>query len=259
MNIAFSHFSAQEPYDGNHSILILHGLFGSQRNWYSIAKRLAEKFEVYTLDLRNHGESAHSEIMSYQEMAGDILQFVSEHDLNKVAIVGHSIGGKVAMQASLQEPEMISKLIIVDIAPVQYEHNFYHLVDLLNTLPLERIDSRQQADEYLQFVVKPKALRQFLLQNLRSSNDGFFWRINLHAIQSCIEAIEGFPDGHDKPYRNPVLFLKGERSNYIRDAYDEEIFRLFPGALFITVPDAGHWLQAENPDFVIKEIAEFMQ
>jgi esterase len=261
MQLAFNQFNVTEDSAADRqSILILHGLFGSKRNWQSIARQLSEDFQVFTLDLRNHGESEHHDDMTYRAMADDIFQFISEHSLENVSVIGHSMGGKVAMQMALQHPEIINRLVIIDIAPVQYQHGFNDLIDSLKALPLDQISSRQEADKHLRTTVQPETLRQFLLQNLKNSADGFCWRINLDAIQANINALMDFPADHNiTQYQNPVLFLKGEKSDYIKHEYERTIFKFFSRALFITVADTGHWLHAENPDFVVGEIRTFIK
>jgi len=260
MHLAFNQFNATEDSDsGKQTILILHGLFGSKRNWQSIARQLSEQSQVFTLDCRNHGESEQHDDMNYQVMADDVFQFISEHSLKDVSVVGHSMGGKVAMQMALQHPEIIQRLVIIDIAPVKYQHGFNDLIDSLRALPLDQISSRQDADKHLRSTVQPETLRQFLLQNLKNSEDGFRWRINLDAIQANIDALMDFPVNHGNPrYLNPVLFLKGENSDYIKHQHERQIFSIFPKALFITVEDAGHWLHVENPGFVVREIRKFI-
>ncbi len=244
------------------TVLILHGLFGSKRNWQSIAKHLAKQYTVYTLDLRNHGESEHADTMSYESMAADVFQFISDNNLQQLAIVGHSMGGKVAMTMALQKPELIRQMVIIDIAPVAYEHSFAELISALNTLPLDQISNRQQANEFLKTSIQPQSLRQFMLQNLYKQEDQqtFAWRINLQAIQASLNDLMAFPSSqHYSPYQNKVLFLKGEKSDYITHQYERQIYKLFPNALFITVAGAGHWLHAENPDFVVSEISKFIK
>lgn len=261
MHLAFNQFNNTEnSVVDKQTILILHGLFGSKRNWQSIARQLSEKFQVFTLDLRNHGESEHSEFMSYPDMADDVFQFISEHELREVSIVGHSMGGKVAMQMALEHQDIIKRLVVIDIAPVQYQHGFDNLITSLDTLPLDQISSRQEADEYLKTSVQPESLRQFLLQNLCKLETGFSWRINLKAIQNCIDELMDFPKAHrEQQYQNPVLFLKGEKSDYIEHIYERQLFKFFPRALFITVAGASHWLHTENPDFVAEEIGKFIK
>jgi esterase len=261
MQLAFNQFNVTEDSDSDRqTILILHGLFGSKRNWQSIARQLSEQYQVFTLDLRNHGESGHHDDMTYQVMADDVFQFISEHSLKNVSVVGHSMGGKVAMQMALLHPEIIKRLVIIDIAPVKYEHGFNDLIESLRALPLDQISSRQEADEHMRSTVQPETLRQFLLQNLKNSEDGFHWRINLDAIQANINALMDFPVNHrGAQYQNSVLFLRGEKSDYIKHEYEQNIFKIFSRALFITVADTGHWLHAENPDFVVQEIRKFVK
>jgi esterase len=266
MNLAFNQFkspdeteSSQKSPKDKQTILVLHGLFGSKRNWQSIAHKLSEDFRVFTLDLRNHGESKHTDAMRYDDMADDVFQFITDHSLEEVSVVGHSMGGKVAMHLALEYPERIKRLVIIDIAPVQYQHGFNDLINSLNALPLEQLSNRQEADEYLKSSVHPESLRQFLLQNLRKLETGFSWRMNLQAIQSCIDGLMDFPVIHGNPrYNKPVLFLKGENSDYIKHQHERQIFSIFPKALFITVEDTGHWLHAENPEFVVSEIRKFI-
>ncbi len=261
MQLAFNQFeSPEESNTDKRTILILHGLFGSKRNWQSIARQLSEHFRVFTLDLRNHGESKHTDAMRYEDMADDVYQFITDHTLEEISVVGHSMGGKVAMHLALENPERIRKLVIIDIAPVQYQHGFDDLINSLKALPLNQISSRQEADEYLKTSVQPESLRQFLLQNLKNSEDGFRWQINLDAIQANIDALMDFPDDHrNMQYQKSVLFLKGEKSDYINHQYERQIFKIFPNALFITVAGAGHWLHAENPGFVVNEIRKFIK
>ena len=260
MDLVFNQFESPEESNADkQTILILHGLFGSKRNWQSIARQLSEHFRVFTLDLRNHGESKHTDAMRYEDMADDVLQFIKDHALEEVSVVGHSMGGKVAMHLALENPETIKRLVIIDIAPVQYQHGFDDLINSLKALPLEQLSNRHEADEYLKASVQPESLRQFLLQNLHKLEDGFTWRINLKAIHSCIDDLMGFSAEHrNLQYHKRVLFLKGEKSDYIKHQHERQIFRMFPGALFITVEGAGHWLHAENPGFVVNEIRKFI-
>ena len=261
MQLAFNQFNITEDSAADRqSILILHGLFGSKQNWQSIARQISEQCQVFTLDLRNHGESGHHDDMTYHAMADDVFRFISEYSLENVTVIGHSMGGKVAMRMALQHPEIIKRLVIIDIAPVKYDHGFNDLIDSLKALPLDQISSRQEADEHLRATVQPESLRQFLLQNLKNSADGFSWRINLDAIQDNIEALMDFPVDPDvMQYQNSVLFLKGEKSDYIKHEYERTIFKIFSRALFITVADTGHWLHAENPNFVVQEIRKFIK
>ena len=225
-----------------------------------VARQLSEKFLVFTLDLRNHGESEHSEFVSYADMVDDVFQFISEHELEEVLIVGHSMGGKAAMQMALEHPDIIKRLVVIDSAPVQYQHGFDNLITSLDALPSDHISSRQKADEYLKNSVQPESLRQFLLQNLRKLETGLSWRINLKAIQTCIDKLMDFPKAHrEQQYQNRVLFLKGEKSDYIKHLYERQLFRFFPRALFIKMARAGHWLHAENLDFVAEEIGKFIK
>ncbi|RME34103.1 MAG: alpha/beta fold hydrolase, partial [Gammaproteobacteria bacterium] len=162
-------------------LVILHGLFGSGRNWQRVARRLAEHYRVITPDLRNHGRSPHLPGMSYPEMAADLFELMERLDLPSTLLMGHSMGGKVAMTAALQQPEKVTALIVVDIAPVRYRHSFEPIFQALKSIPVEWIRSRQEAERLLAGYIDDSVLRAFLLQNLNRDESGFHWRINLDA------------------------------------------------------------------------------
>ncbi len=234
-------------------IVILHGLFGSNRNWHPIAKSLAKTHTVYSLDLRNHGKSPHSDIMDYPHMADDVLDFI-RHTVNQknnkpVDIIAHSMGGKTAMWLALCHPEIVRKLVIVDIAPVSYQHNFSDVLNAFQSVPLELIQSRQDADNYLAKTIEEKSLRQFLLQNLKFKDGKYQWRLNLNAITNSISNITGFPGTKEiEPFTERVLFVGGAQSDYLSQANQKLTRILFPKASFSKIKSAGHWLHAEQPE-----------
>jgi len=226
-------------------LIILHGLFGTLENWGAQIKALAEQFTVYAVDLRNHGRSPHNDEMSYPAMAADIIQLMDEHSLQSAHILGHSMGGKVAMQLALNQPQRVDKLIIVDIAPVQYPHHHQDVMRGLNAVDLQTLKSRNEADQQLSQYIPELSVRQFLLKNLyRNEQKQFAWRMNLPVLEARYDNISMAPEG--PAYQAPVLFIKGEKSDYITAAYREPILKLFPQADYRMIQGAGHWPHAEK-------------
>lgn len=249
-------------------IVILHGLFGSHRNWTPIAKHLAKKQRVYSLDLRNHGQSPHTELMDYPSMAQDVLQFIEKlivkNEYHSVNIIAHSMGGKAALYLALTQAELINKLVIVDIAPLPYQHEFDEVLKGFKSVPLEKIKSRREADECLSHTIQDEGLRQFLLQNLQQTPTDkkpgeYQWRLNLDAISRSIPFISGFPDTRQmKPYPKKVLFVGGGESDYLSKANQALSKELFPLASFSMIKSAGHWLHAEQPEIFLALIEPYM-
>lgn len=236
-------------------ILILHGFLASSRNWRTVAKRLAENHRVYVLDMRNHGASPHAERMDYPVMAEDISKFLDSHGLQKVHLLGHSMGGKVAMWFALHNPERVEKLIVADIAPVTYNHSFDAMVHALRQLPLEQITNRKQAEQFLLDAIPDMGFRQFLLQNLVLQNGVYSWRINLDIIQQNAHHIVGFPEPVNQAFLDKALFIAGERSAYIQP---DAVFKLFPEAEIVQIADVGHWLYVEAPDAFCKVVEDWV-
>jgi len=229
-------------------VIILHGLFGSQRNWGGIIRALAPDHEIHGLDLRNHGESPWAESMTYDDMAEDVALYIETQDLAPVTLLGHSMGGKVGMRLALTRPELLARLVVVDIAPVPYHNEHYSgYVEAMLSLPLDQVTRRADADAALKPVIADDSLRAFLLQNLVSEEGRFRWRINLADIGRNMPALIGFPDS-DSRFAKPTFFLAGERSNYIRPRDRDSIERLFPGARLDEIADSGHWPHAEHPE-----------
>jgi len=253
VQLHFETFGAGKP------VIILHGLFGSARNWRSIAKRLASEYQVFTVDLRNHGESDHADSMYYMEMVEDIRQFLADRQLDQASLIGHSLGGKIAMAFALEYQERIEKLIVMDIAPVQYQHDFEPLVDAMLALDLDSISSRNQANDILKADIEDGGLRLFLLQNLVHNSQTFQWRINLPAIKAALPDISAFPTfTWSSRHSGPTLFLGGNMSDYIKPEYHEEITSFFPMAEISSISDANHWLHADQPKRVVEKISRFL-
>ena len=239
-------------------LISVHGLFGSQENLGAISRKLSKHYRVHGLDVRNHGRSPHSDEMNYPAMAADIIEYMDSMELERADLLGHSMGGKIVMEAALRYPERVGKLAILDIAPVKYaERRHDEIFEGLFALDLTQLESRSDANHKLQTYVQETSIRQFLLKNLyRSGNGGFAWRMNLAVIHSHYQDIL---DGQhsDKPFAGEVLFLKGSNSDYIKPAHRDEVLSLFPNASVRTITGTGHWLHAEKPELVSSALMRF--
>ncbi|NOZ41806.1 MAG: alpha/beta fold hydrolase [Alphaproteobacteria bacterium] len=239
------------------SLLILHGLFGSGHNFRTLAKKLSVKYHVYCLDLRNHGNSPHDDDVSFGAMAADISEFMADHNIDRPAVMGHSLGGKVAMQLALSHPEKISKLIIGDIAPVAYPHHHDQIFAGLNEVSRRAPASRKEAERILTDYIEIPEVRLFLLTNLvRGADHSLHWRINVDGLQKGYRHIAKKLCG--SPYGGPALFIRGALSDYVKAEYYPEIYQLFPKAHIVTLEGAGHWLHAEKPDKFAEIVRGFL-
>jgi pimeloyl-ACP methyl ester carboxylesterase len=253
---------AVTEYGNGPPVAILHGLFGSGRNWAAIAQRLAANHRVIALDLRNHGASPWADTMSYPEMADDVRHTLRALGYRRFALLGHSMGGKAAMLAALSYSDAVDRLIVADIAPVAYAPRHLELVGAMRSLDLAGIIRRSGADVMLAAAVPEAAERAFLLQNLVF--DGAppgtpRWRLNLAAIEREMPVLVGFPElPNGAAYSGPALFVAGERSDYIRPEHEAAIRRFFPGARIARIPEAGHWLHAERPQEFLRLIEPFL-
>ncbi len=233
-------------------VLLLHGLFGSARNLGGVARALAAEHRVLSLDMRNHGDSPHHPAMDYDLMAADVAETMDAAGLASAAVVGHSMGGKVAMRLALTAPERVTRLVVADIAPVPNPPNFSAFTAAMLAVTPEM--SRPQADAALAPVVTDAAVRSFLLHNFRP---GQGWRIGLPEIAAALPLIEGWDDP-EASYAGPVLFVTGARSDYVRPEHRPAILRLFPAARFVAIKDAGHWLHAEQPEAFNATVGAFL-
>ncbi|MHA7131589.1 alpha/beta fold hydrolase [Algoriphagus namhaensis] len=239
-------------------LVILHGLFGSADNWFTIARELQALFTLYLVDQRNHGDSPHSDEWNYSVMVDDLLELFDDEGLDKAFLMGHSMGGKTAMNFALAHPDRVERLIVADIAPRYYPVHHEQILEGLNSLPLKDLESRKQADEELAKYIKEPGIRQFLLKSLGRDERGFVWKINLPVITKNIEEVGQALEG-DETYEGKTLFLAGAKSDYITDEDYEEIYEFFPNYQLVKIPDAGHWLHAEQPADVVKEIKNFLK
>lgn len=239
-------------------VVILHGLFGSARNWQGIARRLSSERRVLAVDLRNHGSSPWHPSMTFAEMAEDVAALIAARGLAEPAIVGHSMGGKVAMVLALTRPTLVARLVVVDIAPVGYRHDrFAALVRSLADLDLAQVRRRADADGQLAVAIPDAPTRQFLLQNLVEQDGCFAWRVNLAAIRANLSAISCFPDIAGV-YAGPTLFIHGGSSEYVRPEHEQAIRRRFPNAELARIEGAGHWVHADSPDAFVAAVAKFL-
>lgn len=226
-------------------VFLLHGLFGSGDNLNTLAKTLIDRYRVVLVDLRNHGRSPHVATMSLDEMAADIARLQDELGIASSVVLGHSLGGKVAMQLALSTASRVQKLAVADIAPVAYSAHHQAVFAALEAIDLTALQNRQQADEQLAQTLSDSGLRQFLLKALYRSEKGFRWRFNLPALRECYDSVLIAPQG--EPFAGPTLFIKGEQSDYMRPEYETPMRALFPNFEFRMIAGAGHWLHGEKP------------
>ena len=237
-------------------LILLHGLFGSGDNWGKVARHFSECYQVICVDLRNHGRSPHSTSQSYIDMADDLLALCDALNLERTHLLGHSLGGKVAMQFATQYPNRIDKLIVVDMAMRAYADAHTPLMDKMMAIDLSKLQNRQEVDSLLRSSIPQTMVRQFLLMNLIKSENGLAWRINLTALKN------NYPDllqavCENSRYEKPCLFIRGEYSDYVRDADIEYIKNRFIYAQFASLP-TGHWVHAELPQAFIEVTGHFL-
>ncbi len=237
-------------------VVILHGLFGSATNWRRIAEGLSDQRQIFSIDLPNHGESSWIDDMSYPGQAALLADFLSGEVPESPILIGHSMGGKIAMTLALQHQILLGALVVVDIAPTAYPHSHGPLVEAMKSLDLAAIRNRRDAEMQLEKAIPEKALRQFLLQNLRSTSDGLRWRINLEVIHRQMGALTGF-DVAAAPCDVPSLFIYGTQSDYVTPKTTPAILKHFPKARLVALEGAGHWLHAQEPQRFIQAFQEF--
>jgi len=237
-------------------LIAMHGLFGMLDNWKSLGRKFAEHYTVHLLDLRNHGHSPHSEDWNYTVMADDVLEYMDDQGIAKATVLGHSMGGKVAMCLAGRFPERVERLIVVDISPRYYPIHHQRFLDAMNALPLDRIGSRSEAEEHLERSIPEFGIRQFLLKNLYwKEKDRLEWRFNLPVITAKIEQV-GEALTEEAVYEGPALFIAGGNSDYIGAGDLSLIHEHFPNAQVEIIDGAGHWVHAEKPKELFDLVVE---
>ncbi len=239
-------------------LIILHGFLGSLDNWHTLATRFGKSFRVFAIDQRNHGKTQHSREHSTALMVADLLEFVKEHKLSNISIIGHSMGGKVAMQFALEYPEIVENLIVADIAPKQYERGHENVFKSLFAVKLNQLTSRKDAEDAMLPFLPDFGTRQFLLKNLERHADGSFqWKINLPVLYDNYDDMSR-EIVYNKPFLGRTLFIKGEKSEYILKSDEAIIKTLFPNSSLVIISGAGHWVHAENPDEFYDTVLKFI-
>lgn len=239
-------------------LIILHGLFGQLDNWVTLGKKFGETFSVYLVDQRNHGHSFHSDEFNYDLMAGDLLRFMDENFIETAHIIGHSMGGKTAMTFAVKFEQRVNKLIVADIAPKYYPPHHHDIIKALMSVPLETIQTRNEALPYLKKLIPEESTIQFLLKNLYySEKEKLSWRFNLTAIAKNIENV-GHSIEEFHRFNGPTLFMKGEKSKYVIPEDETMIHTIFPKAKIDEVSGAGHWIHAEKPNEFYEKVMDFL-
>lgn len=241
-------------------LLVIHGFLGMSDNWKSLGSQYAaEGFEVHILDLRNHGKSFHSELFNYEVMAEDVLKYCNEHNLKSVSIIGHSMGGKVAMLFATIAPERIEKLIVADIGPKYYPPHHQDIFAGLNAVDFSKKPDRREVEETLYPYIPDFGTRQFIMKNVYWVEPGQLgFRFNLKVFNDSIDEI-GTALPETALFTNPTLFIRGGNSKYILDDDLSQIKKHFPNSSLVTIPNVGHWLHAENPKLFFEETLRFLK
>jgi len=241
------------------TLLIIHGLFGSSRNWRSLGKQFARYYRVILLDLRNHGDSPFDPAINYELMVKDVMGLMDELDIQSAHVLGHSMGGKVAMKLCQLYPDRVKKMVIADIAPISYKHDHDEIIDPVLKLNLAEIKNRKDADEQLKKVMPDQRIRLFILQNLSFYEGKPRWNLNWIAVKKSMSLITGFEDIKDWQINNPCLFIRGGLSEYVTQQSCDLIRGHFTEAQFFTIEGAGHWLHAEQPVAFHDAVLRFIQ
>lgn len=241
-------------------IIILHGIFGSSDNWLTIGKILGVNHQVFMIDQRNHGQSPRSNVFDYEVMAEDLKEFIDDHQIENLTLIGHSMGGKTVMQFAMNHPEAFSKMIIVDIAPKFYPVHHSMILQGLASIDLKSLKSRTEANELMKRFEESEGVRQFLLKNLwrnPEKNNEFNWRINIPVITKSIDIV-GYELANEKTVQKPVLFIRGSESHYIQPEDERKMWELFPNYELVTIEGAGHWVQADKPKEFVEAVLNFI-
>jgi len=257
---------------GDRNLIIIHGLYGSSDNWLSVARLLGDQFKIFIIDQRNHGQSPHSSDMNYGLMAEDVHEFMQQQQINKAVVMGHSMGGKAAMLFALRYPRWVEKLVILDIAPKSYNsfsnyaqitNDHRQIVDgLLSVNPAE-YQSRNAIDKVLKAAIPNDMVRSFLLKNIgRNQDKQLYWKLNIKAISKnlnyIMDGVKEFDTSDEFPNEKGVVIIRGAKSSYVQDEDMQQVRKYFPSAQLADIPNAGHWLHAEQTDLFIKTVKYFL-
>jgi esterase len=252
------YYTEAGPAEG-HPVFFLHGLFGNAKNWGPTVAALARSgFRCISLDQRNHGKSPHSDLMDYPSMADDLVELADRLGIGRFSAVGHSMGGKTAMEAALSAPGRIASLAVVDIAPVAYEPRYIDSLQALRALDLRTVGQKSDADLFLKDRIPDLQLRLFFLTNLVRENDGAYeWRINLEGIGSNYAALWKALDG-GRSFEGPTVFIRGGESNFVAESHRPTMHALFPAFRCVTIEGAGHWVATDRPEAFLRALADFL-
>ncbi len=251
MQLHFKSFGEKYP------VIILHGLFGALDNWYTIGKKLSTGYRVYVVDQRNHGRSPHSDSHTYDDLANDLYLFMHEQNIDTAHIIGHSMGGTAAMQFAAQRPDMVNKLIVVDMAPRDYQPRHDELFKAFDAVDPSEFSRRKEIDNAFKKYLPDYAVRQYILKNIsRDDKKRYRWKFNLKAIKENYKSIISGPD-IGEAISHPALFIKGGRSSYITDDDYKNIKRLFTDVNIVTIPGASHWVHTDAPDRFLEIVRDF--
>ena len=252
VRLHFNTFGEGDP------LIIMHGVFGSSDNWQTLGKVFAQHFKVYLVDLRNHGNSPHSDKFDYDVMVADVIELMSDEHIEKTHVLGHSMGGKVAMHLATKHAFKVEKLIVIDIAPKYYSPHHKQIFEGFHSVKLATLSSRKDADDQLSKVIADLDVRQFILKNLTRTPDGHFeWKLNINAVEKASKKLgEGLEQSVS--YNGPTLFIAGSKSRYIQPEDHQLIQLLFPNSILNTIEGVGHWVHAEEPQELGKMVLKFL-
>ncbi|MFB6247355.1 MAG: alpha/beta fold hydrolase [Salinibacter sp.] len=239
-------------------LIVLHGLLGANGNWHTLSRTVfSDVARVYAVDQRNHGRSPHTDEMDYPLMAADVREFINRHDLGTVHLLGHSMGGKTAMQTALTYPDVVDRLIVADMAPKAYPPHHEDLLEALAGIDPAIYERREDIDAALANDVPSRPIRQFLLKNLDYDGQRYRWTMNLEALRAHYDALNAAPPAEGS-FEGPTLFVRGGRSDYVSEADLPGIRDHFPNARLVTIDDAGHWVHADAPDAFADAVVDFL-
>jgi len=254
MDLFYREFGNGQP------AIILHGLYGQSDNWVTVGRRIADQFHVFIPDQRNHGQSPHTTVHSFPAMADDLAQFIEDHEIENPVLIGHSMGGKVAMTYALENPEKVKKLVVIDISPRKYPERLTHtqIISQMLSVDLEKVTTRSEVEKILESRITDTRVRMFILKNLYYKLHGkLAWRLNLEAINQSMDLIFDGIRSENK-YSGPTLFIKGGKSDYILDSDLPLITGLFPEAVIKTISGASHWIHADAPEELCALLSGFL-